>query len=396
MADHEHPEPVPRAGAGPAIPLPNDIALVLQGGGALGSFQAGVFEELAARQVIPSWIAGISIGAINAALIAGNPPERRIAALNAFWEKLSSGMPNLMLPDGEGVRDHIREAAHLGAAWAVASFGVPGFFRPHAVAPSFAVPGSEAATSWYDSRPLARTLDELVDWRLLNEGPIRLSVGAVDIESGNFVYFDTRGDRPTRIDARHIMASGALPPGLPAVRIGARHYWDGGLVSNTPLAHILDRGSMDDRLIFQVDLFPQRGQLPRELSDVWSREKDIRYSSRTRAVTDQYVRQRREHALVRRVLAKLPPELADDPDVAALRDRTADHAVSIVHLIYRARNWESGARDFEFSRQTMVEHWQQGRASLRRSLRRGDVIARNLIDGRTAAFDLDDGKDDTP
>ena len=372
---------------GVAMPLPDNIALVLQGGGALGSFQAGIYDALAEHDIAINWVAGISIGAVNAALIAGNPPERRMAALTAFWNRITSGMPNMMLPDN----DHIREAAHLGAAWAVSAFGVPGFFRPHGLPPWLALPGTEAAISWYDSSPLAQTLDELVDWDLLNDGPVRLSVGAVDIESGNFCYFDTRApNRSARIDARHIMASGALPPGLPPIKINGRHYWDGGLVSNTPLSHILDNNNGEDRLIFQVDLFPQRGVMPRELTDVWSREKDIRYSSRTRAVSDHYVRQRREHELVRKVLDKLPPEMADDPDVAALREASADHAVGIVQLIYRARNWEGGARDFEFSRQTMLDHWKQGKRTMRKSLARGEVVAKSLLDGRSAAYDLGD------
>jgi len=372
------------------MPLPDHVVLVLQGGGALGSFQAGVYEQLSALDIEVDWVAGISIGAINAAIIAGNPPERRLERLRAFWNKVSGGMPNFWLPES----NHVREAAHLGAAAVVAMYGVPGFFRPHGLPAPLMPPGSREAISLYDTSPLVETLDALVDWDLLNDGPVRLSVGAVDVETGNFVYFDTRspggGTRSEgRIDARHIMASGALPPGLPPVEIDGRHYWDGGLVSNTPLAYVLDNQCDADMLAFQVDLFPAEGPMPRELTDVWSRQKDIQYSSRTRQVTDLYLRFRKEHGAIRAVLDKLPAEMADDPDVQRLRGMISEGALNIVHLIYRSREWESGARDFEFSRSTMLDHWEQGMEAVQEVMHKGDLIASNIVDGSTATFDLD-------
>jgi len=253
--------------------------------------------------------------------------------------------------------------------------------------------GSAGATSMYDTSPMIDTLNELVDWDLLNDGPVRLSVGAVDVQSGNFVYFDTRGDDDvfganTRIDARHVMASGALPPGFAPVEIDGRYYWDGGIVSNTPLAHVLNR-NCGDMLVFQVDLFPAEGPLPRELTDVYSRQKDIQYSSRTRQVTDYFLRLRQEHKAIRAVLDRLPPEACSDPDVQRVRALLEDGAVNIVHLIYRSRNWESGARDFEFSRATTIDHWLQGREAVGDVMHKGDLIARNILDGTSAAFDLD-------
>ncbi len=376
-----------KTGRGSGLPLPDQTVLLLQGGGALGSYQAGVFEAMSELALPLTCVAGISIGAVNAALIAGNPPNNRIAALRTFWEMVSGGMPNFILPDD----NKLRESAHLAAAAAVASFGVPGFFVPHWTVPAWAAPGSEAAISYYDSAPLAKTLDELVDWDLLNDGPMRVAVGAVDIETGNFQYFDTRSEiDPVRIDARHIMASGALPPGLPPVEIDGRYYWDGGLVSNTPLGYMLDTQGDGDILIFQVDLFPARGNIPKRMSDVWSREKDIRFSSRTRAVTDQYLRLRRDHEAMRKVLDRLPQEIKDEPDVASLRERVAESAVNIVQLVYRTRTWETGAKDFEFSRSTMLDHWHQGHEALCRSVENGDILARNITDGKTAAFDLAD------
>jgi NTE family protein len=384
MADSDTPEPRRRRSATP-LPLPRQVALLLQGGGALGSFQAGVFERLDELSIDIHWVAGISIGAVNAAIIAGNPPHKRLGRLKKFWRTVSGGMPNMILPD----IDHIREAAHLMAAGAVATFGVPGMFRPRLWPAPLMPEGSMGAISFYDSAPLKDMLDACVDWDLLNDGPVRLSVGAVDVETGNFAYWDTRGPGGnTRIDARHIMASGALPPGLPPIEIDGRWYWDGGIVSNTPLAHVLNHQT-DDMLVFQVDLFPAEGPMPRQMTDVYSRTKDIQYSSRTRQVTDQYLRLRREHKTIEALLKKLPPDMQDDPDVRQLRDYVDVGAVNIVHLIYRSRAWESGARDFEFSRSTMLDHWAQGKDAVEEVMHKGDLIARNILDGKSATFDLD-------
>ena len=272
----------------------------------------------------------------------------------------------------------------MASAGFVALQGVPGFFTPRLLNPMFAPAKSTGALSFYDSAPLAKTLDSYVDWELLNEGPIRLSVGAVNVETGNFRYFDTRKER---LDARHIMASGALPPGLPPIEIDGAWWWDGGIVSNTPLAHVLDN-QKQDLLVFQVDLFPARGALPATIMDVYSREKDIRYSSRTRQVTDQLIRLRKEREAIRKVLAKLPPELAADPDVEQLAKLAAEHAVNVVHLIYRRHGWEGSASDFEFSRATMDHHWQEGVAAIAETMRHDSLLARNIVNGRTAAFDL--------
>lgn len=362
------------------LPLPDEVALVLQGGGALGAYQAGVFEGLQDKGIDVDWIAGISIGAVNAAIIAGNPPGERVARLRGFWEEVTSALPALPLDGG----DLWREWMHLASAGFVAWQGVPGFFGPRGIPPMLAPPRSAGALSFYDSAPLAATLDKYVDWNLLNRGPVRLSVGAVDVETGNFHYFDT--DK-CKLDARHIMASGALPPGLPPIEIDGAWWWDGGIVSNTPLSYVLDK-QKEDLLVFQVDLFPARGALPATIMDVYAREKDIRYSSRTRQVTDQLIRLRKEREMIRKVLAKLPPGLAADPDVARLADLAAEHAVNVVHLIYRKHGWEGGAGDFEYSRATMEHHWKEGLAAIAETMRHDSLLARNIVDGRTAAFDL--------
>ncbi|MGN7997394.1 patatin-like phospholipase family protein [Sphingomonas sp. 22176] len=379
MADAES-RPHRRRHAGPGMPLPDTVALVLQGGGALGSFQAGVIEELATAAIDVDWVAGISIGAVNAALFAGNPPEKRLGAIRAFWEQVTSALPEFSLP----MNDQAREISHEWAAGAVMLGGVPGFFRPRPIPPAFAVPGTPGALSFYDTSPLRETLDRLVDWDLLNDGPVRLSVGAVNLHSGNFRYFDTRDER---IDARHIMASGALPPGLPPVEIDGCWYWDGGLVSNTPLTHVLDRQEAE-MLVFQVDLFPAENELPRTIMDVMGREKEIRFSSRTRAISDERLRLRKARETVRRLLDKLPDHVADAPEVQAVRDLVTEYPVNVVQLIYRAKLWEGGSRDFEFSARTMHEHWEAGRIAVAETMANSKLVAQNILDGKTAAFDL--------
>ncbi len=366
------------------LPLPDEVALVLQGGGALGAYQAGVIEGLEEKGIEVDWVAGISIGAVNAAIFAGNPPEQRVGKLRGFWEKVTASLPALPFAGGG---DEWREFVHMASAGMVAMQGVPGFFTPRLLTPALAPARSLGALSFYDNAPLRQTLDAFVDWDLLNDGPVRLSVGAVNVETGNFHYFDTRGSRRERIDARHIMASGALPPGLPPVEIDGAWWWDGGIVSNTPLSHVLDHQKAD-LLVFQVDLFPARGERPATIVDVASREKDIRYSSRTRQVTDQLIRLRKEREAIRRVLDKLPGALKQDEDVAKLAELAAEHAVNVVHLIYRKHGWEGGARDFEFSRATMEHHWAEGLAAIAETMRHDALLAKNIVDGRTAAFDL--------
>ncbi|WP_188056015.1 patatin-like phospholipase family protein [Sphingosinithalassobacter sp. CS137] len=377
MADAEPSAPPRRT---PAMPLPDCVALVLQGGGALGSFQAGVIEALDEAAIAVDWVAGISIGAVNAAIIAGNPPERRIERLRAFWDMVTSALPSLPV----SLHDPARELAHEWSAAMVMWTGVPGFFRPRPLPPMLASAGSPGALSFYDSAPLAATLETLIDWDLLNDGPVRLSVGAVNVETGNFRYFDTEDER---IDVRHVMASGALPPGLPPVEIDGSWYWDGGLVSNTPLTHVLDRQQVP-MLVFQVDLFAAAADRPQTIMDVLAREKEIRYSSRTRQVSTERMRLRLEREAIRKVLAKLPPELHDDPDVRALEAQAAEKPVSLVHLIYRANAWEGGSRDFEFSHRSMAEHWHAGGRAVAQTMANARLIARNIQDGRTAAFDL--------
>lgn len=329
--------------------------LVLQGGGALGAYQAGAYEALHESGIRPEWVAGISIGSINAAIIAGNPEERRVERLRAFWEMVSSGpasMPGALdLP--------IRKWFNEYSAAAGSIIGVNGFYLPRVLMPLQYVTDPNSAISLYDTSPLLATLEQLVDFDHVNEKKVRLSVGAVNVTTGNFAYFDNHGAAP--LTPSHVAASGALPPGFPPVEIDGQFYWDGGLVSNTPLQWVMDhRTNGEDVCIFQVDLFSARGQMPRDMSDVLAREKEIRYSSRTRLNTDDVARNERFDKAFRRLLAKLPADMVDDPDVKFLRREEHRGAVTVVHLIYRRKPYETHSMDNEFSRLTMEEHWKAG------------------------------------
>jgi NTE family protein len=360
-----------------------ETVLVLQGGGALGAYQAGVYEELMRTGHAPNWLAGISIGAINAAIIAGNPPDRRVERLRAFWDMVSSQLLLGPIGLGEQARTYFNDASALFAFL----FGLPGFFEPR-VPPAWVHPsGTPQSLSFYDTAPLRRTLEELIDFDLINANAkeLRLSVGAVNIRNGNFVYFD---NAKQDILPEHIMASSALPPGFPPVEIDGEYYWDGGLVSNTPLQYVLDEVPRPDMLIFQVDLFSARGPMPHSIFDVSEREKDIRYSSRTRLNTDVARHDQALRRATHRLLAKLPASLRDDPDVNFLRASECDAAVTIVHLIHRRKDYFTQSKDFEFSRTSIREHWKAGGDDLRRSFRHKAWQNRSKPSDSINIFDL--------
>ena len=365
--------------------------LVLQGGGALGAYQAGVYEALATAGEMPHWVAGISIGAINAALIAGNPPERRVQRLHEFWDTVTPSWTPWNFADTHGgeLRGALNE---LSAAMGMV-FGLPGFFAQRFPPAPFQARGTAGALSFYDTAPLKATLDRLVDFDLLNGGSMRLSVGAVNVRTGNFAYFDTVEQR---LDARHIMASGALPPGLPPVEIDGEWYWDGGLVSNTPLQYALDQPGTDRKLVFQVDLFTARGPMPASLAQVVEREKDIRFSSRTRLNTTNALARHALAQAARRLVAKLPPVLADDPDVRALAAASREPAVTVVHVIYRRKPYETQSKDYEFSRASMHEHWQAGLADMAHTLSHPDWLARMPPEDGVHVLDLTLGRTHLP
>jgi NTE family protein len=263
---------------------------------------------------------------------------------------------------------------------------LPGFFRPRIGAAALASGADPSLPSIYDTEPLRETLVELVDFDLINDGPTRLSVGAVEVKSGNFQFFDSRD---TRIGPEHVMASGALPPGFPAVEIGGKHYWDGGIVSNTPLRHVVENLDDGAATIFQVDLFSARGELPRTLAQVNERERDIRYSSRTRAITDMLRERNETHRRLRALAAMLPASRRSNQKVQALLAGTNDAVITLVHLIHRHKGYETQTKDYEFSRDSMHEHWNVGLSDMSHSLRALSAAAPSAGSDSFRVFDYD-------
>jgi NTE family protein len=372
--------------ASASAPTRAERVLVLQGGGALGSYQAGAYQALSHHDFEPEWVAGISIGAINAAIIAGNDPARRVARLKEFWEQSSSPVPWNPIVKSERGRTVFNEAS----AALIATFGVPGFFTPRIPPAPLWPQGSPQSLSYYDTAPLRKTLERLVDFDRINDLKTRLSVGAVGVTSGNFTYFDSVEFKKLgkKIGPEHIMASGALPPGFPSVEIEGEHYWDGGIASNTPLDYVLDEEPRRNLLIFQVDLFSARGLLPTSLLEAAEREKDIRFSSRTRMNTDKNQQLHNARKAVRDLIGKLPDDLKNDPTVAYLREAAKENTVTVVHLIYRSKNYESSSKDYDFSHVGMVEHWEAGVRDVHLSLRHEDWLKRPQTGETMVTYDL--------
>lgn len=356
--------------------LPFDaVALVLQGGGALGSYQAGVFEGLANAGIEPNWVAGISIGALNAALIAGNPPHTRVQRLREFWETICRPVPYLppvemMQSLVESASPEARKVFSAFAAWRAILEGQRDFFVPRGVAPWLGGKQGVTQASFYDTSQLKSTLERFVDFDRIHEGNMRVSIGAVNVRTGNFAYFDNRFDaRSKPMRAEHFMASAALPPGFPAVEIDGEFYWDGGLVSNTPLSYVLATAPRSNTLAFQVDLWSARGPLPDNVYDVQERQKDIQYSSRTRAMTDAMADEQHYRRMIRELLAHVPAKVrASDAWCQRAQHVACERQCSVIHLIYQDKEWEGHAKDYEFSTQSMQEHWSSGLLDIRRTL----------------------------
>jgi len=346
--------------------------LLLQGGGALGSYQAGVYQALAEADLHPDWVAGISIGAVNSAIIAGNPPDQRVARLRDFWETVSASPLGIPYFKSIELKDELnRQFVNQMRAMNILFFGAPNFFVPRMPPPILWPASSPIKASYYDNSPLKATLERLVDFGRINSGQMRFSVGAVDVCTGNFTYFDSTNHQ---IRAEHIMASGSLPPGFAATEIDGQYYWDGGLISNTPLQWVLDSRPRRDTLAFQVDLWSARGELPKDLIEVEVRQKEIVYSSRNRAATDQYRNMQKLRIAAANLIGKLPPELRDSDDAKLLESETDDKVCNNVHLIYRTMAYEGIAKDFEFSRRTMEEHWKSGYHNARHTLENPEVL----------------------
>jgi NTE family protein len=342
------------------------VGLVLQGGGALGSYQAGVYEALASSEYLPDWVAGISIGAINAAIITGNPPEHRVGRLRNFWDDITA--TTKMWPSAPA--GPLAAWQNRASALTAAMFGQPGFFTPRPPQDWFSL---DKCVSYYITSALKRTLERYVDFDRINGArDIRLSVGAVNVRTAQFSYFDSE---KITIRPEHVMASGALPPAFPPVEIDGEQYWDGGLFSNTPLQYMADYYPRRSRLIFQVDLFPAHGSLPDNLDEVNEREKDIRYSSRTRLTTDMLREKHDVRHAINELHKLLPPDIANTEQAKRLYEYGCVTEMDIVQVIYRPIEPQGALKDFQFGRSTMEARWQQGLTDARTTLHASPWLA---------------------
>src|SRR6202012_4948886 len=352
------------------LPQYQTIALMLQGGGALGAYQAGVFQGLYEAGIEPNWLAGLSIGALNTAISAGNPPEKRVERLLQFWEKfcqpafgppLPAFVEHALFNSSEAIRKAFTATQAVGAIVE----GQKGFFVPRFPPPLPTVSGPPQLASYYDTTPLKATLEALCDFDRINSKEMRVSVGAVNCGTGNFEYFD---NTHTRLRPEHFMASGALPPGFAAVEIDGQYYWDGGLMSNTPLYEVIQSTPRRDTLAFQVDLWSGIGPVPDNITDVQGRMKDIQYSSRTRLVTDMLQRSQRFRHVLRELLERVAPEHRNDPWCKLADELSCSKRYNVIHLIYRNKEYEGHYKDYQFGLSTMREHWQSGLEDIQASL----------------------------
>lgn len=356
--------------------------LLLQGGGALGAYQAGAYQGLVEGGGGPDWVVGISIGAINAALIAGNPPGRRVARLKEFWERVSSHLPLIPPP----WLDPLRPMLNQFSASTSIFFGVPHFFHRRLPPPLFFTPAETPdRLSYYDTEPLKRTLEELVDFDLINSQRVRLSLGAVSLSTGQSFYFD---NHETRITPDHVRASGALPPGLPPVQVDGEYYWDGGVVSNTPLMYVLENLPRMKALVVQVDIFRREGDLPLDMDEVMRRNLDVRFASRLPLSTNRIKMLAEMKGALTRLLAKLPREFKNDPDVQKLAPIRNVGEMTIARLTNRGLSHAGYSMDYEFSRATVKELWATGLEDVRRSIAVIDSMRPTQIGCIARLYDL--------
>jgi NTE family protein len=353
------------------------IVLVLQGGGALGAYQAGVYQALHEHDLVPDWIVGTSIGAINAALIAGNHKANRLHRVKAFWDRVAH-------PDGldmAQVSDEQRRTNIMLNTLDTVMRGAPGFFTPRYFSGfpiGMAVPSEEA--SYYDTRPLRATLEELVDFDYLNgPGGIRLTVSAIEVTSGELVHFDSIHDD---LHADHVRASGSLPPAFPPVRIDGALYWDGGLYSNTPLESVLRELPGGDTLCFMVDLWSAAGAEPVTMDQVNTRQKDVTYASRSKRHIDDYVNTYQMQQKLRQLYTRVPEAERSERDKQELAALGCDATLHIVRLPYAGHDWHMAAKDANFSKGSIEWRWDQGYRDALRALKHAgwlDFVTDNSV-----------------
>jgi NTE family protein len=334
------------------------IVLVLQGGGALGAYQAGVFQGLHEAGVEPHWIVGTSIGAINAALIAGNAPDMRVEKLREFWRRVGQ---HGLFDRRWSFAEFASGVNHLNTL----VLGVPGFFQlnPLAAMGLQTRIGVDHA-AFYSTEPLRDTLQDLVGAHLNAHG-MRLTVGAVNVCTGEMKYFDSR-DMPLGLE--HVMASAALPPAFPAVEVDEHAYWDGGVYSNTPVEVVLDDNPRRDSLIFMVNVWHPRGAVPTSIWDVLGRQKDIQYASR---VNSHVARQGQIHRLrhiIRELAARLPEREREDPRVRDLIDYGCHTTMHLVSLLAPRLEGDDYTKDIDFDADSIRARWDAGYADVQRAL----------------------------
>jgi NTE family protein len=341
--------------------LPGQVVLVLQGGGALGSYQAGVYQALHEAGIEPDWIIGTSIGAINASLIAGNAPGERLARLKQFWKRMEQNPVWNLRTAFPGFNEKL-------AYWSTVTNGIPGFFRPNPLAhagDSFPLGADHAG--FYSTAPLEKTLRELVDFSLVNRCTPRLTVGAAHVRTSQMRYFDSRDGELT---VKHVMASGALPPAFPAVRIDGELYWDGGILSNTPTEAVFDDNPRKNSLIFAVHLWNPVGAEPTTMAEVLNRHKDVQYSSR---IASQIARQQQAHRLrhvINQLAARLPEGERNDPAVRELASYGCPTRMHVVRLLAPQLDRETHTKDIDFSPSGIMRRWDAGYAHTRAVLAR--------------------------
>jgi NTE family protein len=345
--------------------LPGQVVLVLQGGGALGSYQAGVYQALHEAGIEPDWIIGTSIGAINASLIAGNEPGQRLARLKQFWKRMEQNPVWNLRSAFPGFNDKL-------AYWSTVTNGIPGFFRPNPLAHAGdSYPLGADHAGFYSTAPLEKTLRELVDFSLVNRCAPRLTVGAAHVRSSQMRYFDSRDGELT---VKHVMASGALPPAFPAVRIDGELYWDGGILSNTPTEAVFDDNPRKDSLIFAVHLWNPVGAEPTTMAEVLNRHKDVQYSSR---IASQIVRQQQAHRLrhvINQLAERLPESERADPAVKELISYGCPTRMHVVRLLAPQLDHESHTKDIDFSPSGIMQRWDAGYAHTRAVLARAPWV----------------------
>lgn len=345
--------------------------LVLQGGGALGAYQGGVYEVLAEAGFQLDWVVGTSIGAINSALIAGNPPERRLSKLREFWHMV--GQADVR---ADAMFAPFTSFSSLGTwfdPWIKASglmstltHGVPGFFVPRpGVSMNLTQLAPTPQTSFYDTAPLHATLERLVDFDYLNAGHVRCTVSAVEVSTGELKVFDSTKERLT---PHHIMASGALPPGFPPVMIHGKAYWDGGIYSNSPIDIVLDDAERRDTLCFMVDLWDPTADAPRSISQAMARQKDIQYASRTRGHLQEHCDKQNLRRAIKLLSAKLTTKELQDPAMQRLSKMGCESSINIVRLIMKALPTDDHNKDVDFARSSLDARWQAGDRDARRAL----------------------------